>query len=273
MARPKRVDIKSIIACLTSNDSNNLLERTNHLFNFLGFMEYPSYSSHARLVSDLYRVMYFAKIMGNDKYPHLNCEQLGQLLQRSAILIREIPRDSAVDYLFLPEATHVNKMWAVEIVRFILSYRPPTDRLTDQASLKKAYFVFSRGGFGYTVPQELVSSAWSILRTSAAFHYVNTRCQSRFLSLRPDQKDLEQRITEILSNSLRLRQFFSQSLWVQNRVSKILYLAAFRGVSLPELPDDIKEEVPRQEPVDQSVQETMKEYSARTRDQRGSRRK
>jgi hypothetical protein len=182
-------------------------------------------------------------------------------------------RDSPVNYLFLPERTHVNKMWVVEIVRFILSYRPPTGHLTDQASLKKAYFVISRGGFGYTVPQELTSRAWSILRTSAAFHYVNTRCQSRFLSLRPDKKDLEPRITDILSNPSRLRQFFAQSLWVQNRLREILYLAAFRGISLPDFPDNIQEEAPRQEPANERVQEIMKEYSARTRDFRGSLRK
>jgi uncharacterized coiled-coil protein SlyX len=101
---------------------------------------------------------------------------------------------------------------------------------------------------------------WSDFRAAAAFHYVNLR-QSRLVSFRANDPQFEPRVTALLADYRRLRQFFAQSLWVQNRLRQILYRSAFQGTTLLSFSDDLKEEAVSLERPRELVQKIMAHYS------------
>jgi hypothetical protein len=84
-----------------------------------------------------------------------------------------------------------------DIVRFLISYNPASDRFKDQASIKKAHFFFcSTPGFGkdHNFSWKRFSTIWGEFKGVSAFIYVNEYHFKRQLIFDPASSDFFERI-------------------------------------------------------------------------------
>jgi hypothetical protein len=102
-----------------------------------------------------------------------------------------------------------------DIVRFLISYNPNSDRFRDQAGIKKAHFFFVvTKGFGVdqSFSWRRFSTIWGEFKGVAAFIYVNEYHFKRQLEFDPASADFFDRIEQLLRDQAGLLRFFRQNI-------------------------------------------------------------
>jgi hypothetical protein len=261
MARPKQFDCAEAISTILAEDDGMWLPRVRSFFDFIGFIAYPQFPTRAASISNIYRLTYLSNYLDANEDLSLNKDEYKLLLRECKNLISEIP--SRYNVHLDPFYVYEYQDGAAEIVRFILSYKAETTKVTDQASIGKACYVLHQGGYGprSQAKEAIFAGIWADNKSVAAFRYVNMR-QSRMLTFQVNKKNFQTRVSTLLADRSRLRRFFAQSLWVQKRLRKILYKAAFRGTKLPTFPANLREEAMSIEQPSDLVKKIMESYSS-----------
>jgi hypothetical protein len=260
MARPIQFDCAEAISTMLAEDDSLWLPRVRSFFDFIGFLYYPQFPKSAASISNLYRLTYLSNYLDANQLLSLNKDEYKLLLRECKSLISQIPGHNVhLDPFYVNR--HPDGVAA--IVRFILSYKAETTKVTDRASVGKACYVLHQGGYGprFQAKEAILARIWTLHKSVAAFRYVNMR-QSRMLTFQVNDKNLESHVSTLLADRSRLGRFFAQSLWVQRRLRKILYKAAFRGTKLPTFPANLREEAMSIEQPSDLVKKIMESYSS-----------
>jgi hypothetical protein len=117
--------------------------------------------------------------------------------------------------------------YVADIVRFMLSYNPPTKDKRLQASLGRAYdFINKHGGFDrpkefqrfYKPSPATHQQQWKLLKKSASLQFVRSWGSSINWYIDPSSDGFIQQLSEIANNRTDLADFFGKVRWTQQRL-------------------------------------------------------
>jgi hypothetical protein len=160
--------------------------------------------------------------------------------------------------------------YVADIVRFLLSYKPPSRDKRESASLGKASeFINRKGGFPardgtgkrtreYSDSQH--QEVWKAYKRTAAFQFVRYYDSGIPWLFDPCDEHLLDRLVETAAKCEEIRGFFSRCLWVQTHLRDLLdrrSMAKEDYFALPESVTPLRCRVPR---LSKSVYETMRQY-------------
>ncbi len=160
--------------------------------------------------------------------------------------------------------------YAADIVRFLLSYKPPSRDKRESASLGKASeFINRKGGFptrdavGKRTRQYSDSQhqeVWKAYKRTAAFQFVRYYDSDIPWLFDPADEHLLDRLRETAAKYDDIQGFFSRCLWVQNQLQGLLdrrSMAEEDYFAFPETVVPVRCRVPR---LPKGVYEVMRGY-------------
>jgi hypothetical protein len=225
----KPFDCQAAISAMLSNDDKQV-SRISAFFDFIGFIRYPEFPRYAVTLANIYDIIYIGELLKNKGKVIIDEVEFKSIIFECANILKKVLqiKINTVPFIMFGNDDHIVAL----IVRFLLSYRPRTSKITDRPSLRKAFYFIRSGGYKEQYTMNELKYAWATLKTVAAFHYVNLR-HSRILDFRLHGEGFEHRAADLLNDHPRLARFFAESLWVQNRLRAILSPRVFRGATLP----------------------------------------
>ncbi|WP_336492180.1 hypothetical protein [Methylobacterium nigriterrae] len=161
--------------------------------------------------------------------------------------------------------------YVADIVRFLLSYRPPSRDKRESASLGKASeFINRKGGFrgrddagkrsrGYSDSQH--QEVWKAYKRTAAFQFVRYYESEILWLFDPCDEHLLDRLTETAAKREEIQGFFSRCLWVQTRLRDLLDRRSMAKEEYFGLPDSVTPMPCRIPRLPKGVYEVMQQYT------------
>ncbi|WP_342110902.1 hypothetical protein [Methylobacterium sp. SI9] len=139
--------------------------------------------------------------------------------------------------------------YIADIVRFMLTYNPPTKDRRLQASLGRAYeFINKHGGFDrpkgfirYYKPSPAThQQQWKMLKRSASFQFVRSWGSSIDWYIDPQADGFLQRIADIANDRGELIDFFGKVKWTQQKLIERIDPRSMTENDFIELPTNLK---------------------------------
>ncbi|WP_407531136.1 hypothetical protein [Methylobacterium oryzisoli] len=250
------------------------LEREFAVLAFSGWLNWPKEPyAPTNLV---FHAINHALAAEQNKGGEIDARWLTQALEPKAYIAQLGPRDSGL--LSLPMFEAVSGEWGyddtryvADIVRFLLSYRPPSRDKRESASLGKASeFINRKGGFRgrdgagkrsreYSDSQH--QEIWKAYKRTAAFQFVRYYdCDISWL-FDPADEHLLDRPTETAARHEEIQGFFSRCLWVQTRLRELLDRRSMAKEDYFGLPDAVAPMPCRIPRLSKGVYEAMRQYT------------
>lgn len=139
--------------------------------------------------------------------------------------------------------------YVADIVRFMLSYNPPTKDKRLQASLGRAYdFINKHGGFdrpkklarSYKLSPATHQQHWRMLKRSASFQFVRSWGNSLNWYIDPTSEEFLNVISDTAKNRDDLAMYFGKVLWTQQKLLERIDPRSMGEDDFVELPASLK---------------------------------
>jgi hypothetical protein len=249
----KAAEVSSWIATMLRPDAYDLQTRRGCFFDFVSHLQWPNLATNRKAASLFRRAMY----AGTSQTP-FHSEELLELLFFTL--------DPNFAVLSQHDFLHANKLGiqlAAQTVRFLVSYEPDSHLKTRQPSLNKAYYALRRGAYGrkWDVTEGKFEETWGVYKNVSAFHYVNQLLLGSELDVDVRYTDYHEMIDFIVSDDEYFRIYFGLSLWVFERMKKVLYRTALRNIRLPTFPADLDPIQPHIAATDSRLIDLMAKFS------------
>jgi hypothetical protein len=259
----------SEIADLLSAEPDSGFRRAKTLLRFCAQLRYPVSPQAVKLAYEVMCAKYVSeKVPTELEAGSMHLGDAVQLLLRDANASRMIDVTTSeaffeVDFSGRDEAS-TDFRHAANVVRFLISYSSDSDDRRKGPSIKKAYFVVAKNTYYDKNAFESwawFSELWSTFKPVSFFHYVNEYDFKRKLLLNPRDQDFTAQVDALIKDRVGLEAFFRKSLFVLNKVRKVLYRSAFQGVVLPRFPPELTPLPMVTTEVDDRLRKLMDEYS------------
>jgi hypothetical protein len=266
--RRKSLVLVPLIEAMIGDEGVELeFARPRALFDFISYMRFPRNRNAIRDASSLCTAKYVCEFVSRHERarPLTGIEQSEVLMRFSnpVSLIDLCLSERIFDFHFIDFAAEGFTRTVADIVRFLISYNPDSDRFRDQASVKKAHFFFcSTSGFGVDHPLSWrrFSTIWGEFKGVAAFIYVNEYHFKRQMIFDPASPDFFDRIQQLLGDRIGLLRFFRQSLFVSNELVRRLDKRTWGTHDIPRFPRSVTPLAVANAPIDHESMRKMGQY-------------
>ena len=241
--------------------------RARALFDFVSYIRFPRNQDAIRDASSLCTAKYACEFVSRDgrgrSLTEMEQSQLLRKFANPANVIDLCLSERIFDFHFYDFVEQGFPRTIADIVQFLISFNPDSDRFRDQASVKKAHFFFcTTAGFGtkQSLSWRRFSTIWGEFKGVAAFMYVNEYHFKRQMMFDPASPDFFDHIQRLLGDQTGLLRFFRQSLFVSNELVRRLDKRTWGKQDIPRFPHSLTPLAVANAPIDEKSMRIMSKY-------------